>query len=454
MNSSTSGEFDGPVVAILGRPNVGKSTLFNRIVGRRMAIVENIPGVTRDRNYTVCTYQGRRFTLIDTGGLDPTASEGIPQQIKFQTQHAINQADILIVMFDGREGVTGLDEEIVSLLRKVKKKIIYIVNKIDSRKFDPLLNNFYELGVSPLIPVSAEHGIGVDELLEVILPDFPSTEETMETQNGMEEKEIPRIAVVGRPNVGKSTFINGMLRETRLITDEIPGTTRDSIDSLVSHNGRSYLFIDTAGIRRRGRIEKGIERYSISRTLSAIDRCHIAMILMDGGEGVVDLDTKILGHILTSKKGVILMVNKWDLCQGNTEAGTKILSDLNRMFPFVRYVPVIFISALKGLHHPEIFEKIEQVLAGYTSRISTGELNRAFEKALSLHPPPSDKGKSVKLNYITQVKSSPPTFVMFSNRPRSVKASYKKYLENYLREQFGFFGTPLEMIFRQKGPKR
>jgi GTPase len=442
-----------PVVTILGRPNVGKSTLFNRLIGKRLAIVENIPGVTRDRNYVECSYQDRSFILVDTGGLDPTASRGISAQIKIQTKDAIEEADILIVMFDGRDGVMSLDEEIVSLLRRVKKTILYVVNKIDTRKAEPLLSDFYRLGVKPLMPISAEHGTGVDELMEAVLPALPAKEDEVVRKTKRTEG-VPRIAVVGRPNVGKSTFINCLIGEDRLITDAVPGTTRDAIDSFVVYQGRTFLFIDTAGIRRRGRIQRGVERYSISRALSAIDRCDIAMVLMDASEGVVEQDTKIVGQVLMTKKGCILIANKWDLCRKDPDVRDKILSDLHRKFTFIRHAPVIFVSALKGFQRKKIFQSIEEVMAGYTLRISTGELNRAFEKALASNPPPSYKGKLTRLYYITQVHSAPPTFVIFANDPKRVKESYRRYLDNFLREHFGFVGTSLEILFRQRGSKR
>lgn len=438
-----------PIIAIIGRPNVGKSALFNRLIGRRVAIVVDIPGVTRDRNYAECVYQGRTFTLVDTGGLDPTASAGMVAQIKTQTQAAIVEADALMVLFDGREGVMPLDEEIVSLLRRVQKPIAYAVNKIDLPKAEPLLSDFYRLGVKPLMPVSAEQGIGVDELMEAVLSTLPPLEgEAVPISE--EAVEAPRIAVVGRPNVGKSTFINRLLGEERLVTDAMPGTTRDAIDSLVKHEGRPYLFIDTAGIRRRGKIERGIERYSISRALSAIDRCDIAIVILDATEGVVEQDTKIVGRILAARKGLILVVNKWDLRQSDREARQEILSEFNRRLSFIDFAPIVFISALKGFRPKKIFKLLEEIISAYTLRVPTGELNRAFEKALTTHPPPSHKGKWTRLYYITQAGIRPPTFVIFSNRPEQVKAPYRRYLENFLREQFGFVGTPLALVFRQR----
>jgi GTP-binding protein len=438
-----------PIITIIGRPNTGKSTLFNRLVGRRMAIVENIPGVTRDRNYAECDYQGRACTLVDTGGLDPTATAGMIAQIKAQTRQAIEEADALIVVFDGREGVVALDEEIVSLLRKLPQPVFYAVNKIDTPKAEPLLSDFYRLGVKPLLPISAEQGIGVDELMEAVLaalPMRPSEPVVEETEGAV----LPRIAVLGRPNVGKSTFINRLLGEERMITDAAPGTTRDAIDSLVRQAGRSYLFVDTAGIRRRGRIERGVERYSISRALSAIERSDIVVVLMDAVEGIVEQDTKIVGRVLEAQKGCILVVNKCDLVEKDPEARPKIAGGLQRKLSFIQYAPVVFISALKGFQPKKVFKLIDEVMAAYTRRIPTGELNRAFEKALAEKPPPSSKGKLTKLFYITQAGVKPPTFVIFANRPEQVKAPYRRYLENFLRGRFNFAGVPLNIQFRPR----
>ncbi len=438
-----------PVVAILGRPNVGKSTLFNRLVGRRLAIVEDIPGVTRDRNYTRCQYGGQSFTLVDTGGLDPTSIAGIVEQIRKQTEKVIEEADVLIVMFDGREGITALDEEIVSLLRKFKKPVFYVVNKLDTPKQEMLISEFHRLGVKPIVPVSAEQGIGVDELMEEVLETFEAIREESAGAEA-EPVRIPRIAVVGRPNVGKSTFINRLLGEDRLITDATPGTTRDAVDTQLSYEGRPYLFIDTAGIRRRGKIDRTLERYSIARAFSAIDRCDIAVVILDAGEGIVEQDTKIVGRVIQAKRGCIFVVNKWDLCKEEAEIKEKVHAGLQRKFKFIPFAPFIFISALAGFRPKKIFKLLDEIIGAYTSRISTGELNRAFEKATTSNPPPLYKGKTAKLYYITQARAAPPTFVIFSNDPRRIKEPYRRYLENFLREAFGFVGSPLELIFRQR----
>jgi len=442
-----------PVIAIIGRPNVGKSTLFNRILGRRVAIVEDIPGVTRDRNYAEATYGGRSFILVDTGGLDPTAKtrESILSQVKAQTEHAIAEADILIMLFDGREGVMPLDQEIASLLRRLKKPIFYAVNKIDTGKSAPLTAEFYKLGVKTLYPVSAEHSLGVDELMEAILPLLPPDSEV--EAPAAEGEALPRIAVLGRPNVGKSTLINTLLGENRLVTDSTPGTTRDSIDSRVQHDGKEYHFIDTAGIRRRGRIEHGVERYSLARALKAIERCDLAVVVLDATEGIVEQDTKVIGRVLKARKGCLILVNKWDLRREDPKAREKIETELRRRLAFIPYAPILFISALKGAPIKEIFERVDAIVSAYSRRISTGALNRAFEQAVSANPPPQRQGRPVKLNYITQAEARPPTFVIFSNRPEQIKEPYMRYLENFLRDSFDFTGTPLTLRIRKKGLK-
>jgi GTPase len=439
-----------PIIAIIGRPNVGKSTLFNRIVGRRLAIVEDIPGVTRDRNYAEAAYGGRSFTLVDTGGLDPTekSRESILSQVKAQTEQAIEEADILIALFNGREGVTPLDEEIASLLRRLKKPVFYAVNKIDTPKSEALMAEFYKLGTKSLYPVSAEHSKGVDELLEAILPLLPPSPKTEVPPE--EAVAVPRIAVLGRPNVGKSTLINGLLGEDRLVTDAIPGTTRDAIDSRVRHNGQTYDFIDTAGIRRRGKIDRGVERYSLSRALTAIERCDLAVIVLDATEGIVEQDTKIIGRVLKARKGCLILVNKWDMRQHDSKAVEKIRTQLKRRLSFIPYAPILFISALKGAPVKDIFEKINTIVTAYSNRISTGALNRAFEQAVSANPPPQRHGKAVKLNYVTQAEVRPPTFVIFSNRPELIREPYLRYLENFFRNAFDFMGTPLAIRIRKK----
>jgi GTP-binding protein len=434
-----------PIVAIIGRPNVGKSRLFNKFLGKRVAIVEDVPGVTRDRHYADCEYQGRSFTLVDTGGLDPTSKTGIIRQIRAQTERAIEEADLLILLFDGREGVTPLDQEIVSLLRPLRKPIFYAVNKIDTPKSESWAADFYNLGIKEFYSISAEHGLGVDELMEQLLPFLPKA-----VEDEAEQTEIPKIAVVGRPNVGKSTLVNSLLGEERVLTDATPGTTRDAIDTLIEHQDKQYLFIDTAGVRRRGKIERGVERYSMARALQAIERCDLAVVLLDASEGIVEQDTKIIGHVLQGNKGCIILVNKWDLQRDNIKAQDKILAGLKRRLGFISFAPLHGISALKGEGLDKIFNLIDQVMEGYTRRVKTGELNRWFRDLLETNPPPSQKGRRIKLNYITQAAIKPPTFVIFANNPTGVADSYKRFLENRVHADFDLTMTPVRLLFREK----
>jgi GTP-binding protein len=434
-----------PIIAIIGRPNVGKSRLFNRLLGKRVAIVEHQPGVTRDRNYALCDYLGRSFTVVDTGGLDLTIRGGIMAQVREQATRAIQESDLLLFVMDGKEGITSVDQEILRLLRHASKTVFYVVNKIDSPKDEKRMYDFYRLGVDSLYPVSAEHGYGVAELLDQIIKVLPPSDQPAEPPS-----ELPKIAVVGRPNVGKSTLVNTILGEERLLTSEIPGTTRDSIDTLVEYKGRNYVFVDTAGIRRRGRIESGVEYFSVSRALKTLERCDMALLLLDGQEGVVEQDTKIAGQILKLGKGCILLINKWDLQEKEPQAMERFRTELARRFAFLSYAPTLFLSALTGKNIPQAFALIDQVMMAYTQRITTADLNRFFEATVKSHPPPSYRGRRVKLYYFTQAETRPPVFVTFCNYPAGVPAPYLRYLENQLRATFGFVGVPIKILVRKK----
>jgi len=436
-----------PLVAIIGRPNVGKSTLFNRILSKKTAIVDDVPGVTRDRNYADATYRNRPFRLVDTGGLEPTAHEGMLALIKRQSELAIAEADVLILVMDGRAGLTPPDQEIVSLLRGTTKPLFVAINKIDTPQAEPLLADFYQLGTDNLYPISAEHGIGVADLLDALYPLLPAQEEQPESGT------MPRIAIVGRPNVGKSTLVNTVLGEERVVVSDVPGTTRDSIDSLVLHEDRRYLFTDTAGIRRRGKVDRGIEGYSVARSLRAIGRSDLAILLLDAVEGVTEQDTKIAGLILRQGRACLLLVNKWDLRKGDSQARAQYEQDLRRRFPFLSWAPVLFGSARKPESLRNLFPTIDDVYASFSKRIPTGQLNQLLQSILVTHPLPVRKGKPTAITksaFMTQVAIQPPVFALFVGHPENVTPTYLRYLENRLREAYGFSGTPLRLLVRKK----
>lgn len=436
-----------PLIAIIGRPNVGKSTLFNRILGTRAAIVDDLPGVTRDRNYADSTYRGRPFRLVDTGGLDPSAQEGMLALIRQQAQIAIAEADILIVVMDGRTGLTPADEEIVALLRGSTKPVFFAVNKLDTPKSEPLLADFYRLGKDRLYPISSEHGLGVDDLLEAIIPLLP------EPPPEDEQTDLPKVAVVGRPNVGKSTLVNALLGQDRVVVSEFPGTTRDAIDTQVTYQGRRYLLTDTAGIRRRGKVERGIEGYSVARALRAMGRSDVAVLLLDAVEGITEQDAKIAGLILKQGRACIVMVNKWDKKEGEPRAKDRFTSELHRRLPFLAWAPVQFGSALKATFATELFPVIDRVMSGFSHRIPTGSLNKFLQEIVVDHPLPVRKGKpqkAVRSVFMTQVATKPPVFALFVGRPEDVTKTYVRYLENRLRDRYPFPGTPLRILVRRK----
>ncbi len=433
-----------PVVAIVGRPNVGKSTLFNRIVGHRTAIVDDLPGVTRDRNMAQCDYQNRVFNVVDTGGLDLQAQEVIPAQIKHQTQMAIQEADIVIAVMDGRTGLSPMDADLAKILRPVSKPVFLAINKIDTPKSEPLLADFYKLGWETIYPISAEGGLGVDELLEACLPYLPSL------PDGPVQAEWPRIAVVGRPNVGKSTLMNTILGEERLIVSDIPGTTRDPIDSPVRRGTRGYVFTDTAGLRRRGRVERGIEGYSVVRAIRALGRSDIAVLLLDGIEGVTEQDTKIAGLINKQGKGCIIMVNKWDARKGDPEALPAYNLELSRRFPFFTHVPVFFGSARRPDTLRKLFPLIDQLVNDFSKRVQTAKLNQFFQRTLEKHPIALKKGNPQKSFFMTQVATKPPTFALFVKGAEKIPVAYLRYLENSIRAEYGFQGIPIKILLREK----
>ena len=437
-----------PIVAIVGRPNVGKSTLFNRIAGRKKAIVANEPGVTRDRNYADVEWGGSLFTLIDTGGFEPVSKDRIFIQMREQCRLAMDEADIILFVMDGKEGFTPTDKEIADILRQQTKPVFYIVNKIDIPKHEERVLEFYELGVEPIHSVSAEHGYGVDGLMDEVTQVFPGTVE--EEWDGRATK----VAIIGRPNVGKSSLINRLLGYKRVIVDEAPGTTRDAIDTFLARDGKRYVFIDTAGIRRKSRISLQLEKYSIVEALRTIDRSDVAVLLIDAREGVTFQDARISGFIHEKGKGCILVINKWDLVKKDSQTIVEFEKKVRDDLKYLSYAPVLFISALTGQRVMRVLDMIDQVAEETRKRISTSQLNKYFEKWVENNLPSLHKNRRVNLSYITQVSTAPPTFVIYTNYPEGIHFSYERYLMNQLRETFGFQGVPVRFQFRKKGKAR
>ena len=434
-------ELKKPIISIVGRPNVGKSTLFNKLVGKRKAIVQDEPGVTRDRNEALCHYRDRQFTLVDTGGLLPHSKDSLTEQVRDQSERAIAQSDRILFLLDAREGITAVDREVNDLLRKSGKPVYHVINKAEGKGMSRT-PEFYEFGSETLYPISAEHNEGLSDLLDALYPHLAPLEEE-------EAIEAPKIVVLGRPNVGKSTLINAILQENRLVTSETPGTTRDTIDAWVAYGEKTYLFIDTAGIRKRGKIVHGVEQFSISRGKAALERADIALLLIDSEQGVTEQDTKIAGMVLEQGRGAILLVNKTDLLKGK-EARDRVKHQIDVRFPFIVDPQIEFISAQEGKGIPKIFERVDAVYAGYNMRVTTGDLNRFFEKVVEKQPPPIYKGRPIRLYYITQAAVRPPTFVLFANAPTGVPDPYLRYIENQLRETFGFTGTPIRIKLRKR----
>lgn len=433
-----------PLVAVVGRPNVGKSTFFNKTIGKRIAIVEDTPGVTRDRIYGDAEWLDYHFTLIDTGGIEPMREDIISQQMRRQAELAIETADVIIFLVDGREGLTSSDREVADLLRRSKKPIVLGVNKIDHPKYAEAEYEFYELGIGQPIIISAEQGLGLGDLLDEVVQYFPKTD-------ARADENVTNVAVVGKPNVGKSSLVNALLGSERSIVSDIPGTTRDSIDSPFTWNGKDYLLVDTAGIRRKRAVEdETIERYSVIRSLAAIRRADVTLIVIDANEGLSEQDVRIAGYCHEEGKACVLIVNKWDLIEKDTHTmhafKKKLLVDL----AFMEYVPMLFISALTGQRVGKVMETADMAYEQNCRRISTGTLNDIVAEAVSVTEPPSDKGRRLRIYYATQVSVKPPTFVLFVNDPDLMHFSYKRYLENYFRKSFGLDATPLRLIIRAK----
>jgi len=433
-----------PVVAIVGRPNVGKSTLFNRIAGKRISIVEDIPGVTRDRIYAEAEWLGRPFIIIDTGGLEPYAEDIIMQQMRRQAEIAIDTANVIIFLVDGQEGITATDEEVANILRKTNKKVILACNKIDSPKYRNNVYEFYNLGIGEPIGISADQALGLGDLLDEVIKNFPEYDEEEYDQS------VIKVALVGRPNVGKSSIINKILGEERVIVSNIPGTTRDAIDTPFEVGDRKYVLIDTAGMRKKGRINEAIERYSVIRALTAIERSDVSILVIDGETGLTEQDTKIAGYIHEQGRGVIIVVNKWDLVEKDDKTMNRYKEKIMEGLTFMDYAPVLFVSALTGQRIHKILEEVDFVSAQHAKRVETGILNDVINEAVLMNQPSVSGGRRLNILYATQVSVKPPTFALFVNEPELMHFSYERYLENQLRKAFGFQGTPIRFLIRGK----
>lgn len=434
-----------PVIAIVGRPNVGKSTLFNRIAGKQKAIVIDEPGATRDRNYMDCVFHDKAFTLIDTGGFEPASEERILVQMREQSNLAIEEADVIIFLMDGKDGLTNADMEIARQLRGKGKKVFYVANKVDSERQEDMLTDFYRLGIDDIHSISAQHGPGVDELLALIVRDFPDAAVCTEEQDAQ-----IKIAIVGKPNVGKSSLLNRILGKERSIANPTPGTTRDAIDMPVKVHGKSYLLIDTAGIRRKSKISQTLEKYSVVQALKSINRCDIALVLIDAEEGLTDQDTKIIGLAFERGKACIIAVNKWDKIEKDNSTVGKFVEDIKDKIKFMDFAPIIFISAVTGQRAPKIFDLIDKVYDQYTKRIGTSPLNDLVEKSVRRNPMARYSNRQMHISYATQTDIKPPTFVFFVSNTKGIHFSYERYLMNQIRETFGFDSVPLKLVYRKK----
>ncbi len=434
-----------PIVAVVGRPNVGKSTLFNKIAGQRISIVQDTPGVTRDRIYADVEWLGNYFTLVDTGGMEPGAENIILKQILNQAEIAIETADVIIFVTDVKQGVTDEDAKVADILRRTRKPVILAVNKVDNMRTENLdVYEFYSLGMGDPIPVSAGQMLGLGDLLDEVISKFP--EGTAEE----EDDDKIRVAIIGKPNVGKSSLINKILGEERLIVSNIPGTTRDAIDTEITIDGTDFVFIDTAGMRRKSKIKEDIERFSIIRAVAAVERCDVAVLVVDANEGVTDQDTKIAGIAHERGKGAVIAVNKWDSIEKDDKTMNKFLKDIDTELSYMSYAPKVFISAKTGQRIPRMIELIKASRENNNLRISTGVLNDVLIEAMAMQQPPSDKGRQLRIYYITQASVKPPTFVLFVNDRTLMHFSYRRYIENQLREAFGFTGTPIHFVVRER----
>lgn len=437
-----------PIVAVVGRPNVGKSTLFNRLAGERISIVQDMPGVTRDRIYADVEWLNYKFTLIDTGGMEPDTEDIILRQILNQAEIAIDTADVILFVTDVKAGVTDDDIQVANILRRTKKPVVLAVNKVDDmRKENMDVYEFYSLGIGDPIPISAGQVLGLGDMLDEIVKNFD------ESALDEEEEDVIKVAIIGKPNVGKSSLVNKILGEDKHIVSNIPGTTRDAVDSPVTIDGQKFVFIDTAGMRKKSKIKEDIEKYSIVRAVAAVERADVSILVIDAEEGITDQDTKIAGIAHERGKAAIIAVNKWDAIEKDDKTMNKYLKDIGNELAYMPYAPKMFISALSGQRINKLIENIITVNENHALRISTGLLNDVLYEAMAMQQPPADKGKQLKIYYMTQVSVKPPTFVLFVNDKELLHFSYKRYIENQMRDAFGFVGTPIHFIVREKGEK-
>ena len=434
-----------PIVAVVGRPNVGKSTLFNALAGEKIAIVKDTPGITRDRIYADIQWLDHSFTLIDTGGIEPDSKDIILSQMREQAQIAIDTADVIIFLVDVKQGLVDSDSKVADMLRRSKKPVILVVNKVDSyEKYMADVYEFYNLGIGDPVPISAANRLGIGDMLDIVISHFP------EDSGEKEEDDRPRIAIIGKPNVGKSSLINKLLGENRLIVSDIAGTTRDAVDTPVVYDGKEYVFIDTAGLRRKNKVKEDLEHYMIIRTVSAVERADVVVLVIDATEGVTEQDAKIAGIAHDRGKGMIIAVNKWDAIEKNDKTIYEFTKKIENTLSFMQYAQMVYISALTGQRIPKLFTTIDTVIENCSLRVGTGVLNEIMTEAVAMQQPPSDKGKRLRLYYITQVSVKPPTFVIFVNDKELMHFSYTRYIENQIRNAFGFQGTSLKFIIRER----
>jgi GTP-binding protein len=431
-----------PIIAIVGRPNVGKSTLFNRLVGRRKAMVDDMPGVTRDRNYAMVNRFDVPFILVDTGGFEPETSDRLLQQMREQSRLAMDEADVILFLMDGRAGLTPADAEVAGMLRRVKKPVFFVINKVDGEKLETASGDFYSLGVDHIFTISAEHNRGVSDLMDEVLKVLPANPDSDDDEG------LTKIAVVGRPNVGKSTLVNRLLGYERVVANPVPGTTRDSIDTRFICNKKPYLLIDTAGIRRKGKTVEKVEKYSVMDSLRSIERADIVLIVINAEEGVTEQDSKIAGYAYEAGRGCIFVVNKWDTLKKDNSSMAKFTATIRMEFKYLPFAPILFVSAVSGQRLGKIITEVDLVMEQFSRRVTTSELNRIFSAATDEHHAPLAHGRRVKFYFATQVGTKPPAFVIFTNQPESIHFSYERYIINRFREAFGFTGTPMHLIFR------